>query len=161
MPKPVAITADDGVMGLGRMSILMVRAAVKDLDSGNPLDRQSTLAWLTANDDGFMSVNSACQHAAVMCERLSLSSQESLRTLPYFDGKDVSSPEAWQSLVNHALYDEAGDARGWVGNHLISALGQAREVDLNALLENNQPTINDADTSRSSSPARNNGGFEM
>jgi len=161
MPQPVSLTPDDGAMGLGRMSILMLRAAVKDLDSGNPRDKQSTLAWLTAKDDGFISVDSACNHAAVMCERFSLTAQESLRSLPYFDGNDVSSPKAWQSLVDHALYDESSGTRDWVKAQLIPALSKAREADVNALLEKSGPASNRDDATPSSSPVSKNDGISM
>jgi len=162
LSAPYVVKHDDGTLGLGRMSLLMIRAAVCDACAGPPVHQHSAIEWLSNRDDGFISFDSACQHLATLCERLPLASQESLRDVPHFGGNDLTTPEAWRTLSTNAIEDKNG-ARDWVVGSLLRSFYHSMEsarderAMLNAGLENTIDSSPPSNQPRSATLSRSKG----
>lgn len=121
-------------VSLGQLSLVVLRAAVKDLSAEVADDRQAAIAWMTASDVGFMSIDTVCRNLAQMCDELNLHQEPQLGAVPFFNGVSLNDPKAWHQLVDHTLMGNHREARLWVTQESVGALSNARQSAMHKAL---------------------------
>lgn len=131
MPTPDNRTQRNNIppaqLALGRMSLLIIQAAARDASSPGAMARLSSIDWLSSQDDGFVSCDSACQNVAEMVEQLPLTIQAEIGQSLEGNQVDLAKPESWHVLIDKGLEGDQ-EALQWLSEKAASLIYDGLEA---------------------------------